>query len=134
MSYSPIYITAEDRARVEWLMLFYDLFTEEEQKRIRRLYYEVSQGLVVSADQIPSNVVTTHSRIKLEEIKGDTEVALYLVFPDEMKQGFGRVSILTAIGAALFGRRVGDIVECQTATGVRRFAITSTKHFNRDSV
>ena len=134
MSYSPIYITAEDRARVEWLMLFYDLFTEEEQKRIRRLYYEVSQGLVVSADQIPSNVVTTHSRIKLEEIKGDTEVALYLVFPDEMKQGFGRVSILTAIGAALIGRRVGDVVECRTVTGVRRFTIKSTKYLNRDGV
>ncbi len=134
MRHRSIYITAEDRARIDWLMLFCDIFTEAEQKRIRRLYYDISQGHVVRADQIPANVVTTHSRIKLEEIKGDTEVALFLVFPDETNKGFGRVSILTPIGAELFGRRVGDIVESKTATRVRRFIIKSTQYLNRNSI
>lgn len=131
MKARKIYITPQDRARVEWLMLFCDLFDATERIRIRRLYYEVSQGQVVCAAQMPHNVVTTHSRIKLKEKGSNAEVVLTLVFPDDADDALGRVSIVSPIGAELFGRRVDDLVECSTTKGVRRYIIKQTTYLKR---
>ena len=123
-----IYMTPRDRAHVEWLMLFCDLFSAAERTRIRRLYYEASRGRVVRAAQIPSNVVTTNSRIRLKEKGSDAELDLVLVFPDDADDALGRVSILTPIGAALFGRQVDDLVECPTSKGIRQFIIQQSTY------
>ena len=109
-------------------MLFCDLFSAAERTRIRRLYYEASRGRVVRAAQIPSNVVTTNSRIRLKEKGSDAELDLVLVFPDDADDALGRVSILTPIGAALFGRQVDDLVECPTSKGIRQFIIQQSTY------
>ncbi|MCJ8501124.1 GreA/GreB family elongation factor [Desulfatitalea alkaliphila] len=131
MKARKIFITPPDRARVERLMLFCDLFDAAERTNIRRLYYEVSRGRVVRAAQMPDNVVTTNSRIILKEMGSGAALDLVLVFPDDADDALGRVSILAPIGAALFGRQVDDLVECPTRKGVRRYIIQQTTYLPR---
>lgn len=131
MKARKIFITPPDRARVERLMLFCDLFNAAERTNIRRLYYEVSRGRVVRAAQMPDNVVTTNSRIILKEKGSGAALDLVLVFPDDADDALGRVSILAPIGAALFGRQVDDLVECPTSKGVRRYIIQQTTYLPR---
>lgn len=131
MKARKIFITPPDRARVERLMLFCDLFDAAERTNIRRLYYEVSRGRVVRAAQMPDNVVTTNSRIILKEKGSGAALDLVLVFPDDADDALGRVSILAPIGAALFGRQVDDLVECPTSKGVRRYIIQQTTYLPR---
>ncbi|KJS29933.1 MAG: hypothetical protein VR64_18235 [Desulfatitalea sp. BRH_c12] len=128
MQRKTIYITENDKARLDWLMLFSDLFKERDRKTMRKLNYEISQGCVVRAEQIPPDVVTTHSRVVLQEIGGDAEFTTTLVFPEEADDSENRVSILTAIGTALIGCKTGDIIECGAAGGVRRLMVKKTSY------
>jgi transcription elongation GreA/GreB family factor len=127
-----IYVTEKDKERIERLMLFCDLFDEADQKNIRKLNYDISQGCIATADQIPPDVVTIHSRIVLKEIAGDTELAVTLVFPDEVDDRQDRISILSSLGAAIIGRRSGDIIEYGSRSGaLRAFKIQKTSYSDK---
>lgn len=123
-----MFITERDKERVEQLMLFCDIFTEQEKKSIRKLHYDVSQGHVVSVDEIPSDVVTTNSHVVLKEVASGEEFSLTLVFPEEADPYRHLVSILTPMGASFIGRKMGETVECRTSFGIRKFTIKAICH------
>lgn len=69
----------------------------------------------VSPQEVPNDVVTMNSQVRLRDDDDASEMTLSLVFPldtvgdadfEKMK-----VSILTRIGLSILGRRVGDTVE-----------------------
>lgn len=65
--------------------------------------------LVTSQDVAP-DVVTMNSEVELV-LAGQTEPQrLTLCYPHDAQVGAGRISVLSPIGAALLGRRVGDTV------------------------
>lgn len=69
----------------------------------------------VPAEEVPRDVVTMNSRVRLKNRRGRDEMRVSLVFPTDAS-GNGdcepaRVSVLTPTGLALLGRRVGDSVE-----------------------
>ncbi|ADW16653.1 GreA/GreB family elongation factor [Desulfobulbus propionicus DSM 2032] len=125
MSSKTIFITEKDKKRIEQLLLFCDCFTGQERKYIRKLHYDMSQGHVVSAGEMPSNVVTTHSWVVLCDLSDGEVFGLTLVFPEEVDSQGNRVSILSSIGAALIGRQKGDTIAYSTPSGIRRCLITT---------
>ncbi|MDI6447951.1 GreA/GreB family elongation factor [Anaerobaca lacustris] len=69
----------------------------------------------VSPEEVPRDVVTMNSRVRLKNRRGREEMRVSLVFPADAS-GNGdrepaRVSVLTPTGLAILGRRVGDNVE-----------------------
>ena len=123
LSSRTIFITDGDKKRIEQLLIFCDFFKEQEKKRIRKLHYDVSQGNVVSAEKMPSNVVTTHSQVILQDLSDGKVFGLTLVFPEDADVQGLKVSILTSIGAALIGRKAGETIEYPTSSGIRRCTI-----------
>lgn len=109
-------------------MLFCDFFKEQERKSIRKLHYDISQGYVVSAEKMPSNVVTTHSQVVLYDLFDGKVFGLTLVFPEDADSQGLKVSILTSIGTALIGRKTGEIIEYPTPSGIRRCTIKAISH------
>jgi regulator of nucleoside diphosphate kinase len=69
----------------------------------------------VAPEEVPADVVTMNSQMRLKDEEQDREMTLSLVFPaDALRDGdFERmkVSVLTPIGLSLLGRRVGETVE-----------------------
>jgi regulator of nucleoside diphosphate kinase len=128
MHRKKIFITETDKARLEWLMLFSDLFQESERKTMRKLNFDVSQACVVTADRIPADAVTTHSQVVLQEVGCDREFTATLVFPEDEDEERCRLSVLTSIGTALLGSRTGDIVEFRDTGGLRKVIIKNTSH------
>ena len=95
-----------DRARSSWLTYapYLDLFRAE----LRR-----SRG--VAPAEVPPDVVTMNSRVALLGPEDEGVIVYTLVYPEEECRALGKVSVLSPMGAALLGARVGDDV-CWSAS------------------
>jgi regulator of nucleoside diphosphate kinase len=80
------------------------------------LLIELERAETVEAPRTPENVVAMNSAVFLETEDGKQRW-ITLVFPAEADIDFGRVSILTPIGAALIGLSRGQSVEWRARDG-----------------
>ena len=73
--------------------------------------------------QLPPDVVTMGSTVRLRDLETGEEETYTLVYPDEADIEANRLSVLAPVGTALLGYRAGDVVEWPVPAGVRRFRI-----------
>ncbi|MDW7711779.1 MAG: nucleoside diphosphate kinase regulator [Deferrisomatales bacterium] len=119
-----IQITEHDLRRLENLL---EASAEQPADRDRghldELEEELSRATVVSPEQIPSGVVTMNSRVRIVDLDSGEESVLTLVFPRQADIDAGRISILSPVGTALLGYRVGDTIEWPVPAGRRRIRV-----------
>jgi len=65
---------------------------------------------VVPSREVPADVVTMYSRVTLEDTDTREHRTLCVCYPPDADPVQGFVSILSPMGAALLGRRVGDVI------------------------
>lgn len=82
-----------------------------------RLLHELSQANVVLSSKVPRDVVTMSSRLLLEDVHTRRQLEVTLVYPNDADERLGRLSVLSASGAALLGIRVGDEVPWPLPSG-----------------
>ncbi|GAA4406812.1 GreA/GreB family elongation factor [Quisquiliibacterium transsilvanicum] len=74
--------------------------------------HEVLEGAdLVSPREMPPEVVTMYSRVSVEDTATGKRSVLTLCYPEDTDPAEGFVSVLSPIGAALLGKRVGEIAE-----------------------
>ena len=78
---------------------------------------------VVPASELPSTVVSMNSVVEYVEMPGGTVRDVVLVHPAAADVSSGRISVLSPVGRALLGRKVGDICEVIVPNG-SRLAVT----------
>ena len=76
----------------------------------------------VSQEHVDADVVTMNSRVRVSDAS-DREQVLTLVYDSDADLFGEKVSVVSALGAAVLGSRVGDEVEWQTRRGPRRLRI-----------
>lgn len=118
-----IYITDFDMERLRKLIEGAGSRSPKDREYIESLSKELDEANVVPSDRIPSDVVTMNSSLRVTDLDTGKEMLLRLVFPSEADFDRGKVSILAPIGTALIGYRVGDVVEWQVPSGLRRLRI-----------
>ncbi|HEX7450290.1 MAG TPA: GreA/GreB family elongation factor [Pirellulales bacterium] len=102
---------------------------EEAQRRERLDYYHyaLEQGLeqarVVAAEQVPDDLVTMNSLVRLHDLLTGNDLTVRLVYPSELEDGFEGLSVASPLGTALLGRRVGQEISCWEPSGQRRVRI-----------
>ncbi len=74
---------------------------------------------VVPAREVPADVVTMNSQLRVAEVDGTRVRELTLCYPADADPAAGRVSVLSPMGAALLGQRVGATVTWVTPDGRR---------------
>ena len=81
---------------------------------------------------VPDDVVTMHTRCTyIDEVTG-TQREIELVYPDEADPARGRISVLTPVGSALLGLRVGQEIAWNFPDGsVRCLKIASVNRSPR---
>ena len=84
---------------------------------------KLEEAKVFSSCQIPGDVVTMNSMVLLRNLDSGEEVVRALAFPHGTDPAQGRVSILTSIGIAMIGNKVGDVLECEAPDGAKRFRV-----------
>ena len=75
---------------------------------------------LVPPAQVPADVITMHSRALIRDLAAGELQELTLCYPGDAVAGKGSTSVLSPIGVALLGRRVGDSVHVQLPAGKAR--------------
>ena len=94
--------------------------------RVRELEAIIKNHVLIEAT-VTNGEVGMGSTVRFAEHgdDGDVEEAYRIVGPAEADPSKGRVSFESAVGKALLGHRVGDVVEVKTPGGAYSIRITS---------
>ena len=119
-----IYITEPDYERLTKLI---EIAREREgdanREYLDRLEEELDRAEVVQQPDIPADVITMRSTVRVKDLDTSEEIIYRLVFPTEANYEQGKISVLAPIGTAMLGYRRGDVIEWQVPSGVRRLSV-----------
>lgn len=90
---------------------------------LESLEEEIGRCEIVGPREIPPDVVTINSQVRLRDLDADREMTVTLVFPDQADLEQGRLSVVSPIGTAILGYSVGDVVEWQVRSGTKKIRI-----------
>ena len=93
--------------------------------RIRFLQKILEHSRVIDPDALPKDRVCLLSRVVFTNLATNTRMTFEIVSPHEMDLEAGKISLKSPIGAALMGKKVGDIAEAQVPSGTLRLRIDS---------
>jgi regulator of nucleoside diphosphate kinase len=95
---------------------------------LERLASALEQARVVSPDELPADVVSMHSAVRVRDVETGEEATYTLVYPASADASARKLSVLAPIGLALLGRREGEEVTPTTPGGARRLRIVRLEH------
>jgi regulator of nucleoside diphosphate kinase len=82
---------------------------------LEKLQRLLESAETVPPENVPADVVTMNSQVRLKDEEANTEMTLSLVFPADALRDTDfekmNISVLTPIGLSILGRRIGDTVE-----------------------
>lgn len=91
---------------------------------ISKLSFELARAEKVNPEEIADDVVTMNSTFRLKELdSSDDTRELTLVFPGDADIEKGKISVLSPVGAAVLGYRVGDVIRWDVPAGEKSFRI-----------
>ena len=93
--------------------------------RIRFLQKILEHSRVIDPDVLPKDRVSLLSRVEFTNLATNTRMTFEIVSPHEMDLEAGKISLKSPIGAALMGKKVGEIAEAQVPSGTLRLRIDS---------
>jgi regulator of nucleoside diphosphate kinase len=123
MAERDIVMTEEDHGRLSQLIEGARLRRFRDLAHVEQLDEELERARVVSADEIPPDVVTMNSQVALRDLDTGEEIVMTLVFPREANMEQRKVSVLAPLGTAVLGYRAGDVIEWEMPAGKRRLKV-----------
>ena len=93
--------------------------------RIRFLQKVLEHSRVIDPDVLPKDRVCLLSRVVFTNLATGKRLRFEIVSPHEMDLEAGKISLKSPIGAALMGKKVGEIAEAQVPSGTLRLRIES---------
>ena len=93
--------------------------------RIRFLQKILEHSRVIDPDALPKDRVCLLSRVVFTNLATNARMTFEIVSPHEMDLEAGKISLKSPIGAALMGKKVGEIAEAQVPSGTLRLRIES---------
>ena len=93
--------------------------------RIRFLQRVLENSRVIDTHVLPKDKVSLLSQVEFTNLNTNTRMKFEIVSPHEMNLEAGKISLKSPIGAALMGKKVGEIAEAQVPSGTLRLKIES---------
>lgn len=88
-----------------------------------KLLTELENAQIMDPQDIPSDVVTMNSIVKVSFLNNNKEVQFQIVYPDQAKFKEQKISIFSPIATALIGYQVGDEIEWVVPGGLTKLRI-----------
>lgn len=119
MARRTIYITQQDASRLrEWLRISGHRH-DKDRENLDVLRRELERARLIEPDEVPPDVVTMHSRVRLADPQTNQKMCCTLVFPEDAVATHERISVLAPLGAAILGCRTGDVIRFEVPGGRR---------------
>jgi regulator of nucleoside diphosphate kinase len=119
---NPI-VTAVDRARLHDMVRAARSVGDPFRSHLRELTDALERADVVPPAEVGRDVVTMKSCVRARDVETGGVEAFTLVYHGESGMFDSRLSVLTPMGVAVLGARVGDVIEFPIRRGVRRLRI-----------
>lgn len=123
----PIYITEPDRALLSQLITSRQP-AHQDVRLLVDLKEELERAVVVRSQEVPPQVVTLNSRVRLTDLDTGDVGEYTLVLPGRADFRAGKVSVLAPAGTALLGQQEGDVVGWVMPAGRKRFRIEAVTY------
>jgi regulator of nucleoside diphosphate kinase len=123
MSERQIWITTFDLERLSSLVEGVRATGPQKKAYLGQLEKELERARVVNPEKIPGDVITMNSVVRIRDLESGEETTYTLVFPADARIEENRISVLSAIGTALIGYRVGDTIEWKVPSGLKRLNV-----------
>lgn len=111
-----IYITNSDKNKLLKIISNYEYEDLKSRQSIKDIEVEINRADVTSPEQVPSNVITMNTKVRL--LIGDTEEEITLVYPSEADILNNKISVLSPVGTAILGYCEGSIIEWKVPNGI----------------
>jgi regulator of nucleoside diphosphate kinase len=121
-SKNDLVISSYDKQRLMQLLRIAET-TGAAREDLEDLTREIARGAEVQPQEIPPDVVTMNSRVRVTDLESSATHSYTIVFPSDADYESGKISILAPLGTALLGYRIGDVVDWHMPGGTRRLRI-----------
>jgi transcription elongation factor GreA len=104
----------------------YDAAKEEQsylEMKINKIENILSRVKVLTPEDLPEGEVYILTNVKVKDITNKEEINFTLVSPEEADFEQDRISVISPIGKALLGKKVGDSVEIDAPIGKMKYKI-----------
>lgn len=91
--------------------------------RIMQLENMLKNATIVDESEIPTDVVSIGSKVKVKDYDFDEEVEYTIVGSAEADPMNYKISNESPVGNALMGKKVGDVIEVSVPGGISKFEI-----------
>lgn len=91
--------------------------------RIRFLQRVLENSRVIDPEALPNDRVCLLSRVEFTNLATNSRMTFEIVSPHEMDLEAEKISLYSPIGAALMGKKVGEIAEVTVPSGTLRLRI-----------
>ncbi len=116
-------ITKADARRLRELTRRLKASGRSRMDHIAALNRRIDTAQIVSPAEIPRNVVTLNSHVRLRDMDSGKRQTLTLADPNDIRMFGDRLSVAGPCGTALLGKRVGQIVNWTLGPKVRRYRV-----------
>jgi regulator of nucleoside diphosphate kinase len=123
MKRRAIHISAFDMKRLMRLIKNSTHPDNPDKGYLKELEKELNRGKIVEPKDVPEDVITMNSTVRLKDLDSGEEMTYTLVFPDIADISKNKISILAPIGTALIGYKIGDVIEWEVPAGLRRLRV-----------
>ena len=123
MDQRMIFITEFDLQRLQELIREARRADRRPNAYLDDLEQELALGKVVAPKDVPADVITMNSKVRLVDLDSREEMIYTLVFPADANRTQSKISILAPIGTAMLGYRVGDTFDWEVPDGLRRLKV-----------
>lgn len=91
--------------------------------RIVQLEKLLKNAKVIDEDEVTTDVVSVGSKVRMLDMEFDEEVEYSIVGSTETDPDNFKISNESPVGAAVIGKKVGDVVEVEVPVGIVKYKI-----------
>jgi regulator of nucleoside diphosphate kinase len=99
-----------------------------DREHLESLQQELERAVVVEENEVPRDLVTINSRVRVRDLATEREFVYQIVFPTDANVEKNQISVLAPIGTALLGSSAGNTVEWPVPSGLRRLSIVEVEY------
>ncbi|WP_207436131.1 nucleoside diphosphate kinase regulator [Sabulibacter ruber] len=118
---NTIYLTERDYERLHNMVQAQRMVNGTQS--VEALCRELKRARVVASKEVPSDVITMNSRVRLREMRSSAEMEITIVYPKDADITHRKVSVLAPVGTAILGCRVGDMIEWPVGNGTVTYKV-----------
>lgn len=89
---------------------------------------ELVNATVIDQFHVPDDLVTMNSEVVYEDLETSARRTVRIVYPTDADAKRGWISVLTPIGSALLGLRVGQETEWIVPSGTKRLRVIELRY------